>query len=191
MSATRRARTRQLRSRQLPSSGGRRPNSVLTERNLSPESALYATRGEILVIGTHADQLGQENITRHKSTSVTHEHRSWSSTYSAPSARNNTPNWRISVDGRLSRSTFITAHIRHRRPRSTAFRLSRISTYVCHLNTRRREVRVSPVSAAIGVEGLWKIFGPKAAKVLACDDRFVDPAALREKSGCTADMRDV
>nr|WP_049575925.1 glycine betaine/L-proline ABC transporter ATP-binding protein [Nonomuraea sp. SBT364] len=52
-------------------------------------------------------------------------------------------------------------------------------------------VRVSPDSAAIGVEGLWKIFGPKAAKVLACDDRFLEPAALREKTGCTAAVRDV
>ncbi|WP_336208270.1 quaternary amine ABC transporter ATP-binding protein [Nonomuraea sp. LPB2021202275-12-8] len=52
-------------------------------------------------------------------------------------------------------------------------------------------MRVSPDSAAIGVEGLWKIFGPKAERVLDCDDRFLEPAALREKTGCTAAVRDV
>jgi glycine betaine/proline transport system ATP-binding protein len=52
-------------------------------------------------------------------------------------------------------------------------------------------VRVSPDSAAIGVEGLWKIFGPKAERVLDCDDRFLDPVALREKTGCTAAVKDV
>ncbi|MFI6602071.1 glycine betaine/L-proline ABC transporter ATP-binding protein [Nonomuraea sp. NPDC050536] len=49
----------------------------------------------------------------------------------------------------------------------------------------------SPGSAAIAVEGLWKIFGPKAEKVLGCDDKYLDAAALREKTGCTAAVRDV
>ncbi|MEU7739612.1 glycine betaine/L-proline ABC transporter ATP-binding protein [Nonomuraea sp. NPDC049158] len=50
---------------------------------------------------------------------------------------------------------------------------------------------VSPDSAAIEVDGLWKIFGPKAERVLECDDRYLEPAALREKTGCTAAVRDV
>ena len=50
---------------------------------------------------------------------------------------------------------------------------------------------VSPDSAAIDVEGLWKIFGPGAEKVLGCDDKHLEPAALREKTGCTAAVRDV
>jgi glycine betaine/proline transport system ATP-binding protein len=52
-------------------------------------------------------------------------------------------------------------------------------------------VGVSPNSAAIDVNGLWKIFGPKAERVLDCDDKNLDPAALREKTGCTAAVRDV
>ncbi|MFG3441712.1 glycine betaine/L-proline ABC transporter ATP-binding protein [Nonomuraea sp. NPDC047897] len=49
----------------------------------------------------------------------------------------------------------------------------------------------SPDSAAIEVAGLWKIFGPRAERVLERDDRFLDPAALRAKTGCTAAVRDV
>ncbi|NUR86462.1 MAG: glycine betaine/L-proline ABC transporter ATP-binding protein [Nonomuraea sp.] len=56
---------------------------------------------------------------------------------------------------------------------------------------RRRGVGVSPSSAAITVKGLWKVFGPKAEKVLDCDDRYLEPTALREKTGCTAAVRDV
>ncbi|MGR6923175.1 quaternary amine ABC transporter ATP-binding protein [[Actinomadura] parvosata] len=50
---------------------------------------------------------------------------------------------------------------------------------------------VSPDNAAITVAGLWKIFGSKAQKVLDSEDRHLDPAALREKTGCTAAVRDV
>lgn len=46
-------------------------------------------------------------------------------------------------------------------------------------------------SAAIEVSGLWKIFGPRAERVLGCDDKHLDPVALREKTGCTAAVRDV
>ncbi|MER6942597.1 glycine betaine/L-proline ABC transporter ATP-binding protein [Nonomuraea sp. NPDC000554] len=49
----------------------------------------------------------------------------------------------------------------------------------------------SPDSAAIDVEGLWKIFGATAEKVLGSEDRNLEPAALREKTGCTAAVRDV
>ena len=52
-------------------------------------------------------------------------------------------------------------------------------------------MRESPDSGAIGVEGLWKIFGPRAERVLDSDDRFLEPGALREKTGCTAAVRDV
>ncbi|MGW0808867.1 quaternary amine ABC transporter ATP-binding protein [Nonomuraea sp. NPDC002799] len=41
------------------------------------------------------------------------------------------------------------------------------------------------------VAGLWKIFGSRAHKVLDSDDKHLDPAALKEKTGCTAAVRDV
>jgi glycine betaine/proline transport system ATP-binding protein len=49
----------------------------------------------------------------------------------------------------------------------------------------------SPDSAAISVEGLWKIFGSRAQKVLDCEDRHLEPAAMREKTGCTAAVKNV
>ncbi|WP_248964150.1 quaternary amine ABC transporter ATP-binding protein [Sphaerisporangium perillae] len=45
--------------------------------------------------------------------------------------------------------------------------------------------------AVIEVAGLWKIFGPRSERVLACSDKDLDPAALREKTGCTAAVRNV
>ncbi|NRQ40052.1 glycine betaine/L-proline ABC transporter ATP-binding protein [Nonomuraea sp. NN258] len=56
---------------------------------------------------------------------------------------------------------------------------------------RGGDVTVSPDSAAINVERLWKIFGPRAEKVLNSEDKHLDPATLREKTGCTAAVRDV
>lgn len=50
---------------------------------------------------------------------------------------------------------------------------------------------LAPESAAIQVRGLWKIFGTAAQKVLNSDDKYLDPAELREKHGCTAAVRDV
>nr|WP_181612186.1 glycine betaine/L-proline ABC transporter ATP-binding protein [Nonomuraea soli] len=50
---------------------------------------------------------------------------------------------------------------------------------------------MGPESAGIEVKGLWKIFGPKAERVLTSDDRLLEPAALRERTGCTAAVRDV
>lgn len=49
----------------------------------------------------------------------------------------------------------------------------------------------SPDNAAITVAGLWKIFGSRAEKVLDSEDKHLEPAALREKTGCTAAVRDV
>ncbi|TMR96509.1 quaternary amine ABC transporter ATP-binding protein [Nonomuraea basaltis] len=49
----------------------------------------------------------------------------------------------------------------------------------------------SPNSAAITVEGLWKIFGSRAHKVLDSENRHLEPATLRERTGCTAAVRDV
>ncbi|GAA2399261.1 glycine betaine/L-proline ABC transporter ATP-binding protein [Nonomuraea africana] len=46
-------------------------------------------------------------------------------------------------------------------------------------------------SAAIEVGGLWKIFGPRADRVLNSPDKDLDPSELREKTGCTAAVRDV
>ncbi|MFI6810855.1 glycine betaine/L-proline ABC transporter ATP-binding protein [Nonomuraea sp. NPDC050328] len=47
------------------------------------------------------------------------------------------------------------------------------------------------MSAGITVSNLWKIFGPRAERVMTSDDRHLDPAALRERTGCTAAVRDV
>ncbi|TDD47453.1 ATP-binding cassette domain-containing protein [Nonomuraea terrae] len=68
--------------------------------------------------------------------------------------------------------------------------MSLFTTYVERGN-EEAGVGDSPDSAAITVEGLWKIFGPRAREVLDGDDRHLDPAALREKTGCTAAVRDV
>ncbi|GII91393.1 glycine/betaine ABC transporter ATP-binding protein [Sinosporangium siamense] len=46
-------------------------------------------------------------------------------------------------------------------------------------------------STAIDVRGLWKIFGPRADRVLNGPDIHLDPNALLEKTGCTAAVRDV
>ncbi|WP_338064353.1 glycine betaine/L-proline ABC transporter ATP-binding protein [Thermoactinospora rubra] len=45
--------------------------------------------------------------------------------------------------------------------------------------------------AGIKVTGLWKIFGPRAERVLAGEDRNLDPEELRRRTGCTAAVRDV
>lgn len=45
--------------------------------------------------------------------------------------------------------------------------------------------------AAIEVRGLWKIFGPRAERVLRGPDARLAPAALRERTGCVAAVRDV
>jgi glycine betaine/proline transport system ATP-binding protein len=46
-------------------------------------------------------------------------------------------------------------------------------------------------SAAIEVRGLWKVFGPKADRIVGSPDAGLDPTALRAKTGCTAAVRDV
>ena len=43
----------------------------------------------------------------------------------------------------------------------------------------------------IRVEGVWKIFGPKADKVVGTPDAELSRAALREKTGCVAAVKDV
>ncbi|GAA3099264.1 quaternary amine ABC transporter ATP-binding protein [Streptosporangium carneum] len=45
--------------------------------------------------------------------------------------------------------------------------------------------------AAIEVRGLWKIFGPRAERVLGSPDARLDPAALRRRTGCVAAVKDV
>lgn len=46
-------------------------------------------------------------------------------------------------------------------------------------------------TAAIEVRGLWKIFGPKADRIIGSPDADLEPAQLRAKTGCTAAVRDV
>ncbi|WP_244930340.1 glycine betaine/L-proline ABC transporter ATP-binding protein [Nocardioides sp. W7] len=46
-------------------------------------------------------------------------------------------------------------------------------------------------SPALRVEGLWKIFGPRADKIIGTPDDELDRAALKERTGCVAAVRDV
>ena len=46
-------------------------------------------------------------------------------------------------------------------------------------------------TAAIEVRSLWKIFGPKADRIVGSPHAELDPAELRAKTGCTAAVRDV
>ncbi len=50
---------------------------------------------------------------------------------------------------------------------------------------------MAETTTAIEVRGLWKIFGPRAGRVIGTPDAALDPAALRAKTGCTAAVRDV
>ncbi|MDX2594115.1 MULTISPECIES: quaternary amine ABC transporter ATP-binding protein [Streptomyces] len=55
--------------------------------------------------------------------------------------------------------------------------------------TRKPPTGDAPV---FSVEGLWKVFGPKADRVPADPDlSALDPAELRSRTGCTAAVRDV
>ncbi|WP_317444972.1 glycine betaine/L-proline ABC transporter ATP-binding protein [Streptomyces collinus] len=55
--------------------------------------------------------------------------------------------------------------------------------------TRKPPTSDAPV---FSVEGLWKVFGPKAGRVPADPDlNALDPAELRSRTGCTAAVRDV
>ncbi|HET8560431.1 MAG TPA: glycine betaine/L-proline ABC transporter ATP-binding protein [Marmoricola sp.] len=45
--------------------------------------------------------------------------------------------------------------------------------------------------AAVEVSGLWKIFGPRADKVLGSEDAKLSRKELQEKTGCVAAVRDV
>ncbi|GAA4904121.1 glycine betaine/L-proline ABC transporter ATP-binding protein [Streptomyces coeruleoprunus] len=55
--------------------------------------------------------------------------------------------------------------------------------------TTSAEAGTAPV---FSVEGLWKVFGPGADRVPeAADLAALEPAALRERTGCTAAVRDV
>jgi glycine betaine/proline transport system ATP-binding protein len=54
--------------------------------------------------------------------------------------------------------------------------------------------QASPVThggAAISVKSLWKVFGPNAEKIIGSPDAELSRAELREKTGCTAAVRDV
>ena len=45
--------------------------------------------------------------------------------------------------------------------------------------------------AAVQVEGLWKIFGPRADKIIGTPDADLPRAELKEKTGCVAGVKDV
>ncbi|HET8604940.1 MAG TPA: betaine/proline/choline family ABC transporter ATP-binding protein [Marmoricola sp.] len=44
---------------------------------------------------------------------------------------------------------------------------------------------------AVQVEGLWKIFGPRADRILGSEDEHLSRKELQEKTGCVAAVRDV
>lgn len=44
---------------------------------------------------------------------------------------------------------------------------------------------------AVKVDNLWKVFGPKAARIPGSEDGKLSPAALREKTGCVAAVNNV
>lgn len=46
-------------------------------------------------------------------------------------------------------------------------------------------------SAALSVQSLWKVFGPKADKIVGTPDAELSRPELMEKTGCTAAVRDV
>jgi glycine betaine/proline transport system ATP-binding protein len=45
--------------------------------------------------------------------------------------------------------------------------------------------------AALSVRGLWKIFGPRADKIIGTPDADLSRAELKEKTGCVAGVKDV
>ncbi|WP_093905139.1 glycine betaine/L-proline ABC transporter ATP-binding protein [Streptomyces sp. cf386] len=54
------------------------------------------------------------------------------------------------------------------------------------------ETRKPPTTPVFSVEGLWKVFGPKADRIPADPElTALTPAELRTRTGCTAAVRDV
>ena len=47
------------------------------------------------------------------------------------------------------------------------------------------------MTAAVKVDALWKIFGPKADKIIGTPDADLPRAELKEKTGCVAGVKDV
>ena len=47
------------------------------------------------------------------------------------------------------------------------------------------------MTAALAVKDLWKVFGPKADRIPGSEHADLPPAELRERTGCTAAVRDV
>ena len=48
-----------------------------------------------------------------------------------------------------------------------------------------------PSPATIEIRNLWKIFGPKASKIIGTDTAQLDQAELKRRTGCVAAVRDV
>lgn len=48
-----------------------------------------------------------------------------------------------------------------------------------------------PTSPALRVDGLWKVFGPRADRIIGTPEAELDRAALKERTGCVAAVRDV
>src|SRR3989337_1828529 len=53
------------------------------------------------------------------------------------------------------------------------------------------EVPASTDDSALCVRNLWKIFGPRADKIIGTPDADLPRAELKEKTGCVAGVKDV
>jgi glycine betaine/proline transport system ATP-binding protein len=54
-----------------------------------------------------------------------------------------------------------------------------------------KPVTGSTVEPAVHVEGLWKVFGPRPDKIMACSDKDLSRKDLQEKTGHVVGIRDV
>jgi glycine betaine/proline transport system ATP-binding protein len=55
----------------------------------------------------------------------------------------------------------------------------------------RHAAEVTGGDAAVQVEGLWKIFGPRADRIIGTDDALLSRKELQEKTGCVMAVKDV
>lgn len=66
-----------------------------------------------------------------------------------------------------------------------------MSASVLEPRTARRAAPSGPSEAALKVEGLWKIFGPKSDRIIGTPDEQLTRKELQRKTGCLAAVKDV
>jgi len=57
--------------------------------------------------------------------------------------------------------------------------------------TLARPTHVGHTDAALSVQGLWKIFGPRAERIIGTPDADLSRAELKKKTGCVVGVKDV